>query len=127
MKLKEFSPKNIKTVRVGQPVINMNGKSGLISFSKAFAESIDLKGGEAISFHQDEDRPKDWYIEITPDGFPSRKKDDGVVLLQSTVLVRTILKSVEAETHTASFLMAITPIENGGGKLYAIITKSGKN
>lgn len=136
MKRKIFNRENTppKTTRATGFWLRIHPKSGGITFSKDLAVHLELNKNFGVNFIQVEDRPKDWYIEKSKDEAAFRvrvkatpKKTEGNFIIQSTVLAREILTSLNAGTATderlasTRFLVATEPVEKN---LYAIITKS---
>jgi hypothetical protein len=122
MKRKVFNLENAQGKKTGE-FINVNPKSGGITISRDLVKILDIKKN-GILFIQDEDRPQDWYIEISKDStaFQVRAKNENNFIIQSTVIARELLTSCSLDAP-ARFMVSSTPIEKG---LYAIITKSAK-
>ncbi|GHE65150.1 hypothetical protein [Roseivirga thermotolerans] len=129
MKLKTYSPQNLPVVITGQPLIRINVKSGLISFSKMAVKELGISSSHGLQFHQDEDRPQDWYVSISaysePDCFSIRVKDHSLSF-NCRALVQQIQDSIPNTKGMKSFRMNLstTPMDVDGMTLYSIITKS---
>lgn len=116
MKLKEYnSPcKNIIDV----PTIRFSGK-GTITINAVASELLNLKPGVKISFAQDTEHPKDWFLRtnvltgITLKRRLQRKNLEG----HYRELSCEIIKSTESDKH-ARFQLS-TEMHDG---MYAIIT-----
>lgn len=130
MKLKSFNQANAKQHRAGVPSVRLNAKSGTITFSSAFSDATGIKAGCHIEISQDEERPTDWYVHLSPnpDAFVVRQKDKvySPITIQSTTLVRGVFTSLNESEESVSYRMSIIPLEVDGMKLYAIITKAKK-
>lgn len=128
MKLKTFNIANSKGHNDTTPRLSMNN-SGLISFNGALAEKMKLRKGLKILFHQDEDRPQDWFIELTDlkntEAFELRTvKNSQCLGLQSAFLVKEVRRSLE-DTGKGSMRFLIGEEQNEKGLfLWPIITKS---
>jgi hypothetical protein len=122
MKRKVFNLENAQYKKTGE-FINVNPKSGGITLSRDLVKLIDIKKN-GILFIQDEDRPQDWYIEISKEStaFQVRAKNENNYIVQSTVIARELLTSCSLDAPTR-FIVSSTPVEKG---MYAIITKSAK-
>ena len=126
MKLKTFSPENLPNSRSLKPVIGLNQKSGTLRFNSAFVEKLGLKPDSMVQYHQDEDEPSDWYIEIVKkDGFILREKSGqtgaGGLVMQSTALVRKIFDSISF-IGLAGNISAGEQVQVAGKKLWPLIT-----
>jgi hypothetical protein len=126
MKLKTFSPENLPSARNLKPAIGLNHKSGTLRFNSAFVEKLGIKPDCLVQYHQDEEEPSDWYIEIVKkDGFVLREKSGqtgaGGLVMQSTALVRRIFDSI-AYTGLAGNISAGDPVQHSGKKLWPLIT-----
>jgi hypothetical protein len=125
---------NLKTVppltRTEGLTVSISCKSGVIAFSKPLGERLKLQEYR-INFIQDEDRPMDWYLQVTkdPEGFqvrfrPNGKNTTGQFITQSTGVCRQLFDSCRLPYASQRFLVAPEPVE---GDLFAIITKSAKD
>lgn len=112
-----------------QPTVSMNTKTGGITVSKAAAQLLALGAGSKVSFHQDKNRPSDWYVSVGDErGIPLRAKDNGALILQSSKIARTVLASISPEHAEAHFSCRVgeEPFEAQGLKLWPLITKTAK-
>jgi hypothetical protein len=97
--------------------------TGTITFSRAVSTEIIKEGG--FNLVQDEDRPQDWYIEISDSehAFKLRLKKannwDKTSVIQNAAMARAILSSCDIE-KSARFLVSANEAEG----MYAILTKS---
>lgn len=138
MKLKIFNAKNTVS-EIGKYqrewMVMMNHRSGTIFFSKECANTLELVNKNVVMV-QDEESPRDWYLCIgdvkTDDCLHVRlttSKSAPRVCIQSVVLVRTIMESIDVLDGSVKMILAKEPTEHhmaGDFKLYALITKSGK-
>jgi hypothetical protein len=127
MKLKSFTPENTHSQRKGTPSIHLNGKTGLIAISKCAAEKLNLKKGELLCFHQDEEEEQDWYIEkVKEGGFYFREYKSGF-MVNSTALVRKIFESVVFERESGRILLAGQPTKLGARTMHGLLVNCLKN
>ncbi len=128
MKLKQFNKANSSQMRIGEPTVRVSGKAGLINFSSTFCREAKLQAGVRVQFHQDEEKPQNWYVEIVTDedGFILREdKDAKQCSLNSTGVAHAILKSLGQSTEASiACRMAIEPSVIEGFSLYPIITRA---
>lgn len=127
MKRKVFNSVNTPSVKATGLYLRVSPKSGAFNFSKELADKLKLDS-HRINIIQDEEKPADWYIEVTKDqaAFEVRRKtqtEDPYYILQSTFLARTILKESKLPEESTRFMVAAEPVERN---LYAILTKSAK-
>jgi hypothetical protein len=125
MKTRIFNQGNSTSTKSTGHFITIQTKNGAISFSKDLVSLIDIKKNK-VQFVQDEDKPKDWYLQVTSseDGFPLRGKNAGSIM-QNTVLCREILKSLGVLGQGSWRIMVATTPEKGFNlPTYPIITKS---
>jgi hypothetical protein len=126
MKRKVWNKTSVPQTKSMGSWIRIHPKSGGITFSNGLATALKLTDN-GINFIQDEDRPADWYIEVSKDkeAFEVRSKKanafDKAFIIQSTALARTILSSIGLDMVSTRFMVATEPIEKN---TWAIITKS---
>lgn len=125
MKRKVYTTANTGHTRKTGNFLTVSRKSGALKFTKELTDELKLKG-KKVQFVQDEEKPSEWFIEITNDAhaFPVRISPTGAGVLQSVVICSELLKSAGlADDSSYRFLISTTPVEK---TLYPIITKSGK-
>lgn len=128
MKKKVYNINTIPATRATGYAISINPKNGSIMFSKELGDLLVLKG-KKVNFIQDEERPTDWYLEPTDDKYaiPIRAKKsggkNGGFMVQSSYLVRELIKICNLENTGQRIIVANEPVEK---TMYPIITKSGK-
>lgn len=125
MKAKIFNKDNSSNVREHDPFFSINLRGGVMSLTLGFIEGAKIPKGARLDFIQDVDKPKDWYVRVVNDdsGFPSRLNGSGGYMVNSSVVSRTILDSLEVEDSDASYRMKIstTPtIDKDLGPLFAM-------
>jgi hypothetical protein len=126
MKRKVWNKANVPQTKSTGSWIRIHPKSGGITFSNDLATALKLSSN-GVNFIQDEERPGDWYIEVSKDkdAFEVRSKKanehDKAFIIQSTALARTILSSIGIDMVSTRFMVATEAIERN---TYAIITKS---
>jgi hypothetical protein len=98
MKKKVFNKKNTVGLR-GGALISIN-PNGYITLSPELVERLSLnKKDVGVEFIQDEDRPTDWYLNVSrgPDAIKLRMHANGGGKLQSSFLAREMLRSMKLE------------------------------
>lgn len=129
MKLQVFNQDSLPSKRRGRPTVHFNTKSGVINFSSAVVQLMDLKEGDRIEvcLHEEEDtrgkKTANWYIRTTQSeaGYPLRELKQGLGF-NSTALSQKILFSLEFNL-SASFRISTEPIIEDGIKYWYIITQ----
>lgn len=109
-------------------VFSIYPKSGTMKFSADLVRNLKIDTETKVNIIQDEERPKDWYIELTKesDGLQVKEKKSASgkfkeYVIQSIFLSRLILKESELPEKTIRLLVATEPVEKN---MHAIITKS---
>lgn len=127
LKLKQFNPENTIAVRSGLPTINF--VSGCMTLSPSACELLQVKDGDGIVFHQDENEPQDWYISKSNNGFKLRPKTGTACLCTNSVGIKqSIFKSVNCTKTTHTFLIgADAQLVGDRAKVFPIITSTAKN
>jgi hypothetical protein len=126
MNIKEYNKTNTKTVRMGEPMIRLY-KKGTIVISQDAVRKIGLKTNDKIGFLHDEDKPADWYINQSNEGWKLRKhfKESDSLATNCVSIVNAIFKSLGIEANDSiSCKLAVEPQMINGEKTYAILTKS---
>lgn len=132
MKLREFNPENCISVsqRKGQASISIDTKVGCNRITKAACETLGLKAGDCIVFHQDETDTENWYLEkVKSGGFELRENDKitSGLLFNSVALARKIAESVDFTERSGRILIAGQPTDFQKKKLFGLITSSLRN
>ena len=127
MGLKRFNTETTKGMGTGQPLVSIARNAGLISIFGATAEALGLKPGDKVSIVQDQDNPKDWYIDTKDEaGFKLRGSDKGKGLsFNNSVICNRLLDSLEfpKEHKRSSFTVSTKQAEGFDQEgLYAILT-----
>jgi hypothetical protein len=120
MKRKVFNVKSLKLAGLPGNWVSVD-KKGTMLFSRDFTT---LVKGKKVNIIQDEDKPKDWYIEITPDaeGIPVNFVEKlERCSIQSSTISREILGSLDLPEQRYRFVIGAKP---EAGQMYALITKS---
>lgn len=131
MKIKTFNKTNsgMLSVKDLTPLITVNPKAGLISFSKGLTEKLKITDKSRVNFIQDEEHPLNWYLEITqdPQAFALREHEKSISF-NCTAITRELYRSCGLDIgSTYRLLVASEPEKIDGARLgYAIITKSAK-
>ncbi|SHN45877.1 hypothetical protein [Chitinophaga sp. CF418] len=131
MKLREFVPTKIeRSPHHVKAYILINLRYSLIQFSGGAVDLIGVKPDSHVSFHQDEDDPESWYLEVLPEGktgFPLRQKPKlGVrgVLFACKSLVKRIADAVGMEGHKGKILVGKESVTINGKTLWPLVTAS---
>ncbi|WP_372648232.1 hypothetical protein [Draconibacterium sp.] len=132
MKLKKFNNKTLpRNGQISGSIHITFNKKGVISFSKSASDLLNLKDGDRIVLHQDEENRGDWYLEKTEDenGFKLHKKSnkDNRVCFGRKILCQTIAKSLGVTADT-TFIMHVlkNPKRLQGLVLYELKNSSNK-
>ncbi len=125
MKLRKFNRETCRIRPDGHPYFSVS-KGGIIRINREGSKLLQLKSGDKINILQDEERPKDWYVEKTTDelGLIMRdtNKNSGLVCNASAIAAEMI-RSLSLSLKTTTMRIAPKPAE---GEIYAILTGSGK-
>lgn len=120
MKLKEFSTRGRKALK-GIATITFS-KSGCIGLNGSAVETMGVKSGDKLIFFQDEENPRDWYIQVTQDKGAELRLGSGTsggLYCNFAFVVQEVFKSMQLKDR-AKFQIS-TQVDNG---MYAIITKN---
>lgn len=131
MKLKEFNTENLPVVsrRDTVPKLGIQAKTGIVIFNPPAIDLLQIKDGDTVVFHQDEEDKVNWYVEVvgnSPKGFKLRiKKPTNYLMFNSTSLARRIFESVDFTGKSGSILIAGEPtVYEKKRKLHGLITVS---
>lgn len=128
MKLKSFNPETIpQNSRQGIAKVNLNSKSGTITFNKTAVEKLQFSGGVKVEFFQDEEEDGDWYFTQTKTGFNVRMKTDNSMIFNSTFLIKKIFDSMAYEKHTGTCMIGAEPVKHDKVSYWPLITSTLKN
>jgi hypothetical protein len=133
MKLKTFNPDNCISSRSGKstkPIVGINSKNGLFRMAPPVCDLLELKEGDHVMFHQDEEDPANWYAEkVKEGGFVLRIKP-GVgkgLYFNNTSLARSIFASVGYAAVSGQVRVAGQPTKVEKHKLFALLTAGLQN
>lgn len=123
MELITYTKKECRQATYRKAKVRITAKTGTVSFSSGFVAQTDVNPGDKLAFHQDKDRPRDWYVSKTdsPDGMRLRNQSNGQLIFMNKGLVRKILRSLNCEGGSVSFKISTVPLEE---RYYAIITSN---
>lgn len=126
MNLKKYTRADCKYLTRGKPTVRIS-KKGFVSFNKTAVQKLAFKPFEKILVIQDQQRPKDWYIQKTddPDGFELRTYAKTSMAMNAAKITNLMLDSLGLSSST-TFRMATEPTVNGDEEYYAILTKIAK-
>lgn len=134
MKLKEFNPETLPSIRGRQtanmPVISVNRKYGLIVLNIRACELLEVGDFHEIVIHQDEENPDCFYIEKVSSGGFLLKRNTGLskgLFFSNTKMVHIIFDSVGFEGKSGRLLIAGKPTILGKRKMWGILTNLLKN
>jgi hypothetical protein len=133
MKLKEFNSENCisSTSRVSAPTIMLDTKTGGFRLNKAAVNHLALKAGAQVKFHQDEDNPDEWYVEVVKEkGFVLRAgtgANKECLTFNNAKLAREICDSVAYTGRSGRVLIAGQPTPVEKRKLFGLLTSGLKN
>lgn len=121
MKLKIYT-RDAASRMPGIPKIRV-AKSGLITINPGAAERIGIKLGDIISLAQDEERPKDWYLNVNgdPAGYKCRVDKNKSFAFNSVPITTTVLKSL-GQDASISIAVGAESIEFDGKIFWPLIT-----
>lgn len=120
MKLVEISRRPSCSWRKTKPVIHMNNK-GMIWFTITLADELHLEDGAFISFFQDEDSEKDFWIKRG--GNIKIHRNRNYVYCGHVETIRKIFKVLDLNTNVSySFFVGLTPTEHNGELYHPIFT-----
>lgn len=99
----EFDAISKKSKNITEPLITVS-KFGIITFNLKLITELNLSEGTKVSFLQDKNNPKDWYLKIgSINGLPLMKKSKSNstgLFIQYKELVNVILKSIDKDKTT---------------------------
>jgi hypothetical protein len=103
-------------------------KKGTICFSECFAKKVKIDNHTRVSFFQDAEQPKNWYVFFDDNEGEALRYTNGQKTLMMNIkkIVDRIYSSVGIFENSVSFRMATSPTEVDGKKYYAILTNSNK-
>lgn len=120
----EFDAISKKSKNITEPLITVS-KFGIITFNLKLITELNLSEGTKVSFLQDKNNPKDWYLKIgSINSLPLMKKSKSNstgLFIQYKELVNVILKSIDKD-KTIKIRCSIQ-IHNG---MYALLTNAMK-
>ena len=123
MRTKTFNPTSTPTRVWRAPAIGVTLKTGVFTLNRAAINKLDLKHGDMVQFHQDEDNPEDWYIEkVKANGFVLREAGKSCNLVfNSKPLALSIFESVAYEKSGGRMPIGEEFI-HGKSHLWAVVT-----
>lgn len=127
----EFNIYNEKNCRVvtREPSVRLT-KGGVIIINAAAMKKMEFVAGNRISFAQDKQRPKDWYIVRDADGLEIKPKSGTTPSfgVQSSNLCNEILASLGLQKGgNNTFKIAPAATEVNGKSYWALITSTVKS
>lgn len=127
MKTKIWNTKNTAAITATGNWISIKPKSGTMGLSRDLCRSIGLKSATMINFIQNEEKPREWFIEITKDPASFRLREHKVnksCILQSIVLARAIFSSLGLDNET-TYRIPISTTKDEHNR-YPLITSNAK-
>lgn len=123
MNLVQFDRNNNLGALRNQPSINIDSVKGIFRFSKNATDALNITDGSGVVVHQDEQNPRDWYLEIEPVqniGFPiNLNTSAGFYYFNAIRLAERIM--MHARCQRASFQISANPVAADDKKLYLIV------
>ncbi|MFV0397355.1 MAG: hypothetical protein ACK5JU_04985 [Bacteroidales bacterium] len=126
MKLKIVEAKHTRKKRKLKAAIAFHAK-GIICANVLLCELMELEPDDLLSFIQDQDNPKNWYIgRNLPSGSRLRYHTDNKTLYTANNGIKELIdESIGVAGKSYSFMVSRTPIDTVAyGKLYAILNGS---
>ncbi len=128
MNLKNYSRETVPARMPGLALLNVN-KSGVLRLNASALKQVGLDIGVApppagwrLMFHQDLDKPRDWYLSLGDEqGFELRIVKEKDLCAQNTVMAKAILNSLDLGT-SGSFPIGKEPVREGKVLLWPLIT-----
>ncbi len=123
MKLKKYTIDDVKRRKLERCMVRIT-TAGSWTFSSDASLALNLGQGSRIFVHQDQERPADWYIQVTddPKGIKCRRNvSSGAVSFQSTFLAGELFKSIGVTDKTVKLPVSHTPTDS---VYFAIITRA---
>lgn len=123
LKLNKIEVKASLRGRRSEPTVILSEK-GRVTLNKSAAELLRCQGGGKLSFFQDGDEPKDWFIGVDHEGtlFTKPAKGDSIKI-NSADLCDNILKSLGLDRDTYKFPISNDPQKFGEMTVYPIFTR----
>ena len=105
------------------PFIRLSTK-GATAICMDIVKELGLEQGDTVSFLQNKEEPKDWYLLFgDKNGFVLRgDKKSKSLFFNQTENARIVFKSLALTCISARFKVDTTPVEVEGMKLYAMLT-----
>lgn len=123
MKLKEFNRVNTPNGKKGIPFVSFNTTSGVIRLNNVAVELLKISKGDHVVLLQDEDKPKDWYVGASPEGFAVRPQGKtNNMAFGSHVLTNAVLTSLNVLDKSIRINIATTAVTVNGMPIYPLIT-----
>lgn len=133
MKLKEIIPQT----RVGHqaPALTVDLKYGVLRLNLAALKLLGISADAKLAFHQEEDKPENWYIEVNKSGAAALRvtpTKPGGKAIRAQVGCRGIANQlaecadVPAGTRTFTLPIAGQPTMFEKRKLYGLLVVAGK-
>jgi len=129
MKLKIYNAENSATILLDKPIIRMNAKTGMLSFSKQAVRLLELSDEKGVIVANDEESPKDWFIRVCHDKMAYKVKcgnndKKGMVFFSSTAIVRKVFSTLGITKNSVGFQISRQPVVHEGLQYWLIITVS---
>ena len=120
--MKTYNPTSTPTRVWRAPALGVTSRTGVFTLNRAAINKLDLKPGDMVQFHQDEDNPEDWYIEkVKSNGFVLREAGKNNLCFNSKPLALSIFESVAYEKPTGRMPIGEEYI-HGKSHLWAVVT-----
>lgn len=126
MKIKKFNPSTVKVGRGTRYVktISFNRKSGLVSINLATSQALNITQESKLTFVQDQDKPKDWYVMHDPNGYSLRRSSASAsIIFVCRELCIALLESINVMENAARIIVSDTPVSEGDKVIYPLVTR----
>jgi hypothetical protein len=125
MKLKTFNRKDCNMgANEKRPLIGFE-KTGIIRLNRKLCEALNIEIGDKINILQDQESPRDWYIELTKaeHGLVMRKHNTGALCCNAKAIVAEIQRSLGVVINKSMNYRVSTQPAVDETNIYAIITR----
>lgn len=124
MKLKKFTPSKCTGRRSTTRTVSFNKRNGYIFVNQATQKDLDIKESDKITFVQDEENPKEWFLMKSDDGFTiKRSSASGSLYTMSKEVANNVIRSLEILDNAVRVMISDQAIMYEGQKLYPLVTR----
>jgi len=122
MKLKKYNRRNVLGRLSAYPTLAVS-KSGIIRVNSRAMVCFGLTVGSKINIVNDQESPRDWYVELTdePDGLVLRKSNSALACNSATIAFE--MKNIIKDATTVVMRIATEPVP-GYPRMYALLNNA---